>query len=226
MNLTVTDHLLTTTRSVRNRLDFDRPVEREILEECLEIAIQAPTGSNEQGYHFLVIDDIDQKALVSDYYRNAFAIYARMHMQSPMNFDDNDPRKAQAGPVAVSAAYLAQNIHKAPFLVIPCIEGRVEESASVFPQALMYGSILPATWSLMLALRARGLGTAWTALHLMFEKQVAEALEIPDTITQVALLPIAYFKGVDFKPAKRIPAQQRTYWNRWGRGKHGLQGQG
>jgi len=103
------------------------------------------------------------------YYRNAFAIYARMHMQSPMNFDDDDPRKTQAGPVAVSAAYQAQNIHKAPFLVIPCIEGRVEESASVFPQASMYGSILPATWSLMLALRARGLGTAWTALHLMEE---------------------------------------------------------
>ena len=106
-------------------------------------------------------------------------------------------------------------MYEAPVLILPCIEGRVE-NAGLMAQAALYGSILPAAWSLMLALRARGLGSAWTTLHLRYEQEAAALLGIPGNITQAALLPIAYLKGGDLKPAARVPAQELTYWNRWG----------
>src|SRR5205823_14257885 len=128
----------------------------------------------------------------------------------------DDLRARQLPRVFDSASYLAAHLHEVPVMVIPCIEGRVE-NAGVLAQASVYGSILPATWSLMLALRARGLGSAWTTLHLMFENEVAELLGIPANVTQAALLPVAYFSGDDFKPAPRVPARERTYWDTWGR---------
>ncbi|NUQ38786.1 MAG: nitroreductase family protein [Caldilineales bacterium] len=215
MNHLLLDQLLTTTRSVRKRLDFDRPLAPEIVQECLEIAIQAPTASNEQGYHFVIVSDPAQRAAVAAHYQKAFMIYASMRSQTPRVYEASDPRAAHANRVAFSALYLAQNMARAPYLVLPCVEGRVEGSAAVLPQASLYGSILPAAWSFMLALRARGVGAAWTTLHLMFEREVAAILGIPDTITQTALLPVAYFLGEDFKPASRIPARARTYWDRW-----------
>ena len=128
--------------------------------------------------------------------------------------DADDPRIAQAPRVRASATYLSERMHEVPVLVIPCIEGRVEQ-AGVSAQAGLYGSILPATWSLMLALRARGLGTAWTTLHLVYEREAAAILDIPDDVTQVALIPVAYFRGTDFRPAKRLPGRDRTHWNTW-----------
>ncbi len=115
-----------------------------------------------------------------------------------------------------SARYLAEHMHQVPALIIPSIIGRVEEQGQM-AQAAQYGSILPATWSLMLALRSRGIGSAWTTLHLQYEKEVADILELPENVTQAALIPIAYFKGSDFKPAKRQPAEEITHWNRWGK---------
>ncbi|NOZ50838.1 MAG: nitroreductase family protein [Chloroflexi bacterium] len=215
MDLQTIDRLLTTTRSVRKRLDLTRPVEREVLEACLDIAVQAPTGSNQQGWHFLVLTEPEKKAIVGDYYKKAFRIYATMRATAPNPYAPDDPRTLQAGRVAASAMVLAEHMHQVPVLVIPCIEGRVENNGRVLDQASLYGSILPATWSLMLALRSRGLGSAWTTLHLMFEKEVAEALAIPSTVTQAALIPVAYTTGDDFHPAKRIPAHERTYWNEW-----------
>lgn len=216
MDLTTIDHVLTTTRSVRKRLDLDRPLEPEIVQECLEIAIQAPTGSNQQGYHFVVVTDPEKRAAVAEHYRNAFMIYAGMRAASPNTYQPGDPRIESAPQVASSAMYLANNMARIPSLIIPCIEGRVEDSGTTVTQASHYGSILPATWSLMLALRARGIGACWTTLHLMFEKEVAEILSIPEDITQAALLPVAYFTGEDFRPAKRVPARERTYWDSWG----------
>ena len=128
--------------------------------------------------------------------------------------DSNDPRISRAGRVLDSASYLAENLHRVPVMIIPCIEGRVEEGPLV-AQASLYGSILPATWSLMLALRSRGLGSAWTTLHLFYEKEVSELLGIPEEFTQAALLPVAYFTGEDFRPARRIPAREITYLNTW-----------
>jgi nitroreductase len=216
LDIATVDHLLTTTRSVRKRLDFSRPVEPDIIEHCIEIATQAPSASNTQRWHFVVITDPAQRAAVAEQYRRSFALYleAQREQDARERATLSDPRAAQNVRVRESATYLAEHMHEAPVLVIPCLEGRVE-NAGAQAQAAFYGSILPAAWSFMLALRARGLGSAWTTLHLRYEKEVAAILDIPDNVTQAALLPVAYFQGTDFKPARRLPIQDRLHWNRW-----------
>jgi len=202
MDLTAIDHVLTTTRSVRKRLDFDRPVDPEVIKECIELAIQAPDGGNLGKYHFLVVTDPEKRAAIASYYRKSFDAYLGTQKQN------------YANRIYSSADHLARHFQDVPVHIITCTEGRVE-NAGPMAQAGRYGSILPATWSLMLALRSRGLGSAWTTLHLAYEKEVAALLGIPDGITQGALLPVAHYTGDDFKPGKRIPAAQRTYWDSW-----------
>ena len=208
MNLAETDHLLTTTRSVRKRLDLGRPVEMEVIEQCIDLSLQAPIASNEPTYHFMLVTDADKRAEVAGWYRKAFTAYAGAAATRASTFEDRAPR------LRSSAQYLADHMHEVPVLVIPCVEGKVE-GAPLAGAASTLGTILPAAWSLMLALRSRGLGSAWTTLHLVYWKEVAEALGIPDGIVQSCLLPVAYYTGDDFRPAKRIPAAQRTYYNGW-----------
>lgn len=212
MDLASTDHLLTTTRSVRKRLDFSRPVPRDLVEKCLEIALQAPTGSNSQNWHFVVVTDAAKRAALADLYRQGWAVYTQL--QRP-EMPADDPRARQLPRVVESAQYLTDHFHEAPVMIVPCVEGRVENLPQ-FAQASVYGSILPAVWSLMLALRSRGVGSAWTTIHLLHEKEAGAILGIPDTWTQAALLPVAYFTGDDFKPAKRLPLASVTSWNAWG----------
>lgn len=215
MDQQIVDKLLTTTRSVRKRLDLSRPVEREVIEACLNIAIQAPTGGNSQGWHFVVVTDAEKRARIGELYRQSFFIYAQSSREQGQSRGKGDMYEQQRLRVVKSAAYLANHMGEVPVMIIPCINGRVENSG-VLAQASLYGSILPAAWSLMLALRARGLGTAWTTLHLRYEQEVAELLGIPAGVTQTALLPVAYYTGEDFRPAKRIPASEVTSWNGWG----------
>ncbi len=210
MDLQTVDTLLTTTRTVRKRLDFDRPVEREIIERCLQIAIQAPTGSNAQGWHFVIVTDAAKKAAIGELYRQSFFIYANQRSEQPRRHAPEE----QMQRVVSSSVYLANNMHRAPVMVIPCIEGRVE-NAGQMAQAGLYGSILPAAWSFMLALRARGLGAAWTSLHLRYAQEVADLLGLPEYITQAALLPVAYFTGETFHPAKRRPLEEVVHWEGW-----------
>jgi nitroreductase len=212
LDLESVDELLTTTRSVRKRLDLSRPVSAELIERCIEIALQAPTGSNQQGWSFLVVTDPDKRRALAALYKKAFDAYAA-NMQP--SFPDGDPRARQYPRVLESARYLADHLHEVPVHVIPCIEGRVEQ-AGVIGQASVYGSILPAAWSFMLAARARGLGSAWTTLHLIFEQEAAKILGVPESVTQTALLPVAHFTGSAFKPAKRLPARELTHWDGWG----------
>ena len=211
-DLATVDHLLSTTRSVRKRLDLTKPVEPAVIEKAIEIALQAPTGSNNQNWHFVVVTDPDKKKAIADLYRQGADQYAN----SPRpDYGKDDPRTKQRERIYASAGYLYQHLHEVPVIVIACIDGRVEKEPQV-RQASLYGSILPAAWSFMLALRARGVGSAWTTLHLIHEKEAAKVLGIPDTVTQAVLMPVAYYKGTDFKPAKRIPARERTHWNTWG----------
>ena len=214
MDVQKSDQLLTTTRSVRKRLDLGRPVERAVIEECLEIAIQAPTGGNSQGWHFVVVTDAEKKAEIGELYRQSFYIYAQSRSEQTASSGQGELYQQQRLRVAKSAVYLANHMAEVPVMIIPCIHGRVEK-LGVLEQAGLYGSILPAAWSLMLALRARGLGAAWTTLHLRYEEKIAKLLGIPAGVTQAALLPVAYFMGEDFQPAKRIPAQEVTSWNGW-----------
>lgn len=201
------DRLLTTTRSVRKRLDLTRPVPPALIEECLTLAIQAPSGSNRQGWHFVVVTDADKRAQIGAWYRKSFLHYAGLD-------EAEIQRRRRDIRLLDSAMHLAEHMHEVPVLVIPCYEGRVETQGQM-AQAALYGSILPATWSFMMALRARGLGSAWTTLHLRYADEVAALLDIPADVTQAALLPVAYYRGSDFRPAARRPAREFTWWDRW-----------
>ncbi len=215
------EQLLATTRAVRQRLDFDRPVSEALIKECIEVALQAPTGGNTQGWHFVAVFDADKRAALAELYRKGWAIYkeANGSVFDLAKKTGAGARRDQMVRVARSADYLADNLEKVPVLVIPCIPGRVEQmvgpTASV-GIASVYGSILPATWSYMLAARNRGLGTCWTTVHLMYEEPAAEILGIPFAeITQCALIPTAYSLGTEFKPALRKPLDDVLHIDSW-----------
>lgn len=211
LNLTA-DEVLTSTRSVRKRLDFEKPVPREVIMECLDLALQAPTGSNNQGWQFVFVEDEAKKKALADIYRTNATPY--LAMDAPQRGDMRDDR---AGAVKSSAEFLNENFEKAPVLMIPCLEGRPDR-AEAGMQASYWGSLLPAVWSFMLALRSRGLGSAWTTLHLLGdgERKAAELLGIPfERYTQGGLFPIAYTKGTDFKKAQRLPTEQLAHWDTW-----------
>jgi nitroreductase len=202
----VTDELLATTRSVRKRLDLARPVEPEVIVDCLRVAVQAPTASNTQQWRWLVVTDAAKRAGLAELYRQAGGAYLKAQAESGL--------VGQQKRVYDSANYLADHLHEVPVHVVPCILGRVDGKGNE-GTAAFYGSIIPAAWSFMLALRSRGLGSTWTTLHLMKEQEAAALLGIPDDVTQVALLPVAYTLGTDFKPAARPPVEEITYWDSW-----------
>lgn len=213
-----TDELLATTRSVRRRLDFSRPVEREVLQECLELAAQAPTGGNNQNWHFVVVTNQWQRQALGEIYRKGFAHYQQLILSgrlTPSSSATAPEQVARYRKVRSSSQYLLENIHRVPVMLIPCIYDRVDGQPTV-EQASTWGSILPATWSFMLAARARGLGTCWTTWHLYYEREAANVLDIPyDRVTQAALIPVAYTLGTDFKPAPRIPLESIVHWEKW-----------
>lgn len=207
------DELLSTTRSVRKRLDLERPVEPEIVLECLDLALQAPTGSNRQGWHWMFITDPDTKAALAELYRVNFIAYRDSGARP--TYDDADTRAQRQTAVTDSANHLADHFHEVPMMMIPLIEGRLD-NLPAFAAASTWGSLLPAVWSFMLALRSRGMGSAWTTLHLPSEREAADILGIPyDRYTQGGLFPIAYTIGTEFRPAARIPTEQIVHWNRW-----------
>ena len=209
-----TDKLLTTTRSVRKRLDLTREVEPQVIQDCIDIAMQAPTGTNAQNWAFVVITDPAKKKFIADAYRNGGEMMAGSGYPPPL--EPGDPREHVMPKVMESAGYLGEILEQVPVFVIACVRGRVESVPMVIAQASTYGSILPAAWSFMLALRSRGLGTAWTTIHLFQEKAISELLGIPDDWTQTVLFPVAYYTGDDFKPAHRLPSDTMTHWDSWG----------
>ncbi len=209
-DLNMTDELLSTTRAVRKRLDFDKPVPRSVIEECIDISQQAPTGGNSQGWRWMIVEDADKRAALADIYRKMSNIYLPAEGKKAEEAGD-----AQTMRVFHSATYLADNLQNAPVHVIPCLEGRPPEGTPMMAMAAMMGSVFPAVWSFQLALRSRGLGSCLTSLHLANEQEAAELLGIPEHVMQVALLPVAYTKGTDFKRAKRPPASDIIHWDSW-----------
>lgn len=207
------DEVLTTTRSVRKRLDFEKPVPRDVLMECLEIALQAPTGSNSQGWQWVFVEDPGKKKELADIYRTN----ATPYLSASKPTIHGDIRDEQRPRVFDSAMYLNEHFHQVPVMLIPCLEGKPDDTPSGH-SAGYWGSLLPAVWSFMLALRSRGLGSAWTTLHLLGdgERQAADLLGIPfDDYSQAGLFPIAYTKGTEFRPARRLPAAQLSHWDTW-----------
>jgi len=209
------DEILTTTRAVRRRLDLSRPVDPALLRECLEIALQAPTGGNNQDWHFVIVTDADQRAAITEVFKQGAMEYTqRPKVKKPARVRTDAEREAR-GRLLASAGYLFEHLHEVPVFVIACIEGRYD-GEDVVVQATAFGSILPAVWSFMLAARARGLGTSWTTVHLQREREVAEILGIPyDEITQVALVPVAHAIGTRFQPATRRPLDAVVHWGTW-----------
>jgi nitroreductase len=204
------EELLTTTRTVRKRLDLDRPVDREVVEDCLRLAFQAPNGSNQQTWGWVVVDDPDTRLAMADLYRAALSDY----VGRPRPAGERPPSTPKQRRMAESVMYLVEHLHEVPVLLVPTFHGR-GEGKPVFWHASRWGSIVPGVWSFMLALRLHGLGSAWTTLHLHRESEMAELLGIPGTETQAGLFPVAYTKGTDFKVADRAASEARIRWNHW-----------
>jgi nitroreductase len=218
------DDVLTTTRAVRKRLDFSRPVEREVIEKCLEIAVQAPTPSNLQNWHFVIVTDPAKKKALADLYRRGREFYMNLPSAVPgMTYGEWVESAPSQRRVEISAQHLNLHYEEAPVLFIPCISGRTDLAADpedplppVFMQSAQWGSIAPAAWSFMLAARARGLGTCWTSLHLLYEREAAEIIGIPyDEIMQIGMMPVAYTIGTEFRTAARVPMDEVVHWDAW-----------
>ncbi|MFC5835436.1 nitroreductase family protein [Nonomuraea insulae] len=228
------DRLLTTTRSVRRRLDLDREVPRELIEEALEVAVQAPTANNHQNWRWVVVTDVAIKARIGE-----LTAYSWRHHRNAMMGAGRRRHEAQARRMDESVARFTENVGRIPVLVLPCVisrppdiravdeewqrrvasapEGNLIREVRLGPMraSVYYGSIYPAIWSFQLALRGRGLGSSINCMHLPFERQIGELLGIPSGVTQICMVGVGYTLGGDFHPAKRRPAKERTYWERW-----------
>ena len=207
------DELLTTTRSVRKRLDLHRPVERAVLEECLAIAQQAPSASNSQRTHFVVVTDPDRRKALAELFRRGFEAYRAL--PSADYAVSYDGRQEAARPrILASVSHLVDHLHEVPVHVIPCVMGRTDGQSSVL-QSAVWGSVAPAIWNFMLAARSRGLGTCWTCMHLFFEEEAADVIGAPyGEVMQAALIPVAHTEGT-FKPAYRQPLENILHWDTW-----------
>ena len=207
------EELLTTTRSVRHRLDLDRPVDPGLLRRCVELATQAPTGRHEQGWSFVIVTDPERRAALAQLWRTGLG-----QGDSPMSAEAM--RRAYVEPGSMERVwsglrYLAENLHRVPALVVPCIEGRTD-GLGADRQAGKWGSLLPAVWSFMLAARLHGLGTVLTTGNMAVEREVADLLDIPyNTVMQAAVIPVAHTVGIDFRPAPRIDVDAVLHWEKW-----------
>jgi nitroreductase len=213
LDLATCDKLLTTTRSVRLRFDLERPVAPEMIEQCLEVALQAPSQTNTQQWHFVVVTDAAKRAALADIYRRSFEGYWAASIEKAPEAFDNPSKSVQR--MIDSAEFLTANLQHVPVHVLFCSTGDLV-NLPLFEQASAYGSIIPAAWSFMLAARARGIGCCWTTVHLMDAAAASAVLDIPDNVTQAVLLPVAYYKGDDFKLAERLPLNDVVHWDGWG----------
>ena len=209
------DELLATTRAVRKRLDFDRPVDDDLIRECVAAAMQAPSGSNRMTMQFVVVRDPAKRAEIGRIYGECFEIYKTMPFYAGKLQKDNEAEQAQQHRVTEPALYLADHMGEAPALVIACTSGRAD-GVPAMASASMMGNVLPGMWSFMLAARARGLGTAWTTVGLFKEQEIADVVGIPfDEVQQACLSPLAYTIGTDFKPAMRPEPDTIIHWDTW-----------
>ncbi|WP_290813214.1 nitroreductase family protein [Halovivax sp.] len=217
------DHVLTTTRAVRRRLDLERPVPLDVIDECLDIALQAPTGYNLQNWRWLVITDPETREVLGEVYRRLLAPFVEK-MESELPEDDEQSQK-----VAASSQYLAEHLHEVPVHVIPCTTLQIEDEYELWASmeyetdlwnmaaSSVYGEVWPAAWSFMLALRSRGLGSSLTMIHLGAEPEVRDLLDIPEDVSQAGLIPVAYFEGEDFRRGTRRQLEEVAFYDRWGR---------
>lgn len=202
------DWVLTTTRAVRRRLDLTRPVDRQVVLDCLELALQAPTGGDLQLWRWIVVTDPGTRARMREIYEAALTVASG---GPPPDAGDAPQNRLLEG-----AWHLATHLDQVPVVVVACIMGRPIPDATPARLAARYGSIYPAVWSLQLALRSRGLASAMTTVHLEAHQAMAELLGIPENVTQAALVPIAHLLGDELHPARRRPVREVAFPDRWG----------
>lgn len=220
------DEVLTTTRSVRRKLDFDRPVERDVIAECLTLAQQATMGSNQEDWRFVAVTAAEQKARIAELYRDVWTqtVEAPLRERRPDTVARLDPgvrsssrEQARQERILASVKYLVDNLERVPVLVFACSAKPVPAAPLGDRASGYYGSIIPITWSFQLALRSRGLGSVLATAIAFHADRVAEILELPDGTHPIAMLPVAYTKTLDFKRAPRLPVDRILRWDRWGR---------
>ena len=198
LDLASVDLVLGTTRSVRRNLDFEREIDPAVIMDCIDIATQAPTGIPGQNWRFVLVTDAQQKSRLAKLYEATLYEFV----------------KEREVPLKDTQRALVARMHEMPLLICVCAMGQTPGSNPA-EQVAFYGSILPAAWSLMLALRARGLGSTWTTLLSARQNEVREILQMPADSVLTVMLPVAYMKGARLSKAERLPASQVSYWNRW-----------
>jgi nitroreductase len=216
------DRLLTTTKAVRQRLDLERPVPREVVLDCVRLGCYAPNASNAQEWRWVLVDEPAQRARVAEVYRKVLVPRVSQMLEAKLAVGDEAGSK-----ISRSILYLADHLHEVPVLVIPCYDVAAALSryntliADPGPYGLstqmdsgMFASVIPAVWSFQLALRSRGLGSTLTTAHQLDQPAMAKVLGLPDSWFQVALIPVAYTRGDDFVPSPRRPVEEVVYWNR------------
>jgi nitroreductase len=209
------EELLTTTRAVRRRLDFSRPVPRDVLRDCVRIALQAPSGSNRWPMQFVIVIDEERRQALGEAYRDAFARYRESSGYIGRVDKGEEALNAQQQRTARSAEYLAENVHRAPAIVLACGRGRAD-GLPAYRAVNLAASVHPGMWSFMLAARMHGLGTCWTGVSLSDEARTASIVDIPhDEVTICALTPVAYTVGTDFRPALRPAPDDVIHWDTW-----------
>tara|TARA_B100000530_G_scaffold145432_1_gene90996 strand:- start:968 stop:2137 length:1170 start_codon:yes stop_codon:yes gene_type:complete len=204
-DLNQTDRLLTTTRAVRKRLDLEREVSDDVIFTCIDLAEQAPTGGNDASRRWLVIRDQDLKNQLGELYAEVGTLFVNARGR----LDGTGHPKEQ---VVSSSAYLVENFAKVPVLVMCAIWGIHDNSG----RPGLFDSAIPSAWSFNLALRSRGLGTAYATMLNDKTDEVSELLGIPEGVTTLVCFPVAHTIGHDFSPAPRRPAAQITYFDQWG----------
>ncbi|MCV7260784.1 nitroreductase family protein [Mycobacterium shimoidei] len=210
------DELLTTTRSVRRRLDLTKPVPMSLIRECLEIAVQAPTSSNLQNWGFIVVTDAAQRRAIADVYRRTWEWILASPFAVADRFKDDPARNLEQRKVSDSATYLAEHIGQVPVLMIPCVELIDGDITLTGENANKYwASIMPATWNYMLAARSRGLGTTWTGVTILADAEMRAILGLPDNVYHATTVPTAYYTGTTFRRAKRLPLDDVLHLDRW-----------
>ena len=200
------DTVLATTRAVRRRLDLARPVDNQLLLDCIDLAEQAPTGGNLGSRRWIVVRDQAVKDQLAALYRETAGSF--MSTTAERLRGTGHPQEK----VMASASYLVDHLAEVPAIVIPTIIGRHDGSS----RPGLFDSVIQAAWSFCLALRARGLGTTWVTAALQDEARVKEILGVPGHMTEIVMFPVAWTTGTDFKRAPRHPARAITYFDRFG----------
>jgi nitroreductase len=205
------DQLLISTRSARRTLDLAAPVDLAEVTDCLRIGLQAPNGTNQQQWRWLVVADADKRARLAELYRAAYLSMTDGNFVGDLLGEDD------FGRMMTSTEWLVTRLAEVPLLVIPCYEPYLprHDGDDQFFTATLYGSIFPAVWNFQLALRTRGYGTCITTMHLLRHAEVAELLEIPDGVVQGCLLPVARLAVQQTRPAPRRPLAEVTALDGW-----------